>query len=135
MPLASSVGFSLRPAHTPRARAQNFIHNLSWFYGPIPAPAGFSPQSILTLVLADSHRGRGQYHLLSLPLAPPGSCGGHRYPQGQGGQKQQPGPRTPEHLETVRGETPSPRGNSHRVQFSSKPTGGVPSSAPRGLMP
>lgn len=69
------------------------------------------------LVLADSHRGRGQHHLLSLPLAPPGSGGGHRHPQGHGGQKQQPGSRAPEHLETVRGEALSTR-QLPRVQFS-----------------
>lgn len=62
------------------------------------------------LVLADSHRDLRLNDLLSLPLAPPGSSGGHSYPQGQDSQQQQPGPRTPEHLETVRGETPSPGG-------------------------
>lgn len=54
------------------------------------------------LALADSHWGLGLNDLLSLPLALRGSGGGHRCPQGQDGQQQQPGPRTPEHLETVR---------------------------------
>jgi len=62
------------------------------------------------LALADSHWGLGLNDLLSLPLALRGSGGGHRCPQGQDGQQQQPGPRTPEHLETARGETPSPEG-------------------------
>lgn len=92
------------------AGALNFSYNFGWLYGPIPATACFSSRSILTLVLADSHRDLRLNDLLSLPLAPPGSSGGHSYPQGQDGQQQQPGPRTPEHLETVRGETPSPGG-------------------------
>lgn len=92
------------------ASALNFSYNFGWFYGPIPATACFSSRSILTLVLADSHRDLRLNDLLSLPLAPPGSSGGHSYPQGQDSQQQQPGPRTPEHLETVRGETPSPGG-------------------------
>lgn len=60
------------------------------------------------LALADSQRGLGLNDLLRLPLAPPGSR--LRYPQGQDAQQQQPGARTPEHLETVRGEMPSPGG-------------------------
>lgn len=99
---------SLRRAHTPHTRALKTSAELWLALGPIPATACFSSQSVLTLALADSPWGLGLHDLLSLPLALRRSGGGHRYPQGQDGQQQQPGPRTPEHLETVRGETPSP---------------------------
>lgn len=53
--------------------------------------------------LTDSQRGLGLNDLLRLSPALRGSRGGYRCPQGQDGQQQQqPGPRTPEHLETVR---------------------------------
>lgn len=55
------------------------------------------------LALAVNQRGLGLNDLLSLPLALRRSSGGHRCPQGQNGQQQQPGSRTPEHLEKVRG--------------------------------
>lgn len=111
-PFVSTDGFSPEGVHSvhARARAQNFRHNFGRLYGPIRATTRFSPWSILTLALADSHRGLGLNGLLSLPLAPPVCSGGHRYTQGQDGQQQRPGPRTPEHLETVQGQTPSPGG-------------------------
>lgn len=95
---------SLRSAHSPHARARKTSATTSvGFTGPIPATACFSPRSVLTLALADSQRGLGLNDLLSLPLALRGSSGGHRCPQEQDGQQQQqPGPRIPEHLQTVR---------------------------------
>lgn len=91
-----------------RARKTSATTLVGFTVPSLRQPASFSPKSILTLALADRHQGRGLNHLLSLSLAPPG---GHRCPQGQDGQQQlQPEPRTPEHLETVRGGTPSPGG-------------------------
>lgn len=102
------------PSH---ARAQNFSHNLSGHRGPThpcrrPVLARLS---VLTLALTDSHRGLRLHDLLSLPLALPGSGAAHRRPQAQDGQQQQPpGSRTPEHLEWMGGESPSPGGKRPR---------------------
>lgn len=61
------------------------------------------------LALTDSHRGLRLHDLLSLPPALPGFGAAHCCPQAQDGQQQQPpGSRTPEHLEWMGGEPPSP---------------------------
>lgn len=90
--------------HTLHARARTKLHSQLWLaFWPRPEAACSSPRSVLTFALTDSQRGLGLNDLLRLSPALRGSRGGYRCPQGQDGQQQQqPGPRTPEHLETVR---------------------------------
>lgn len=65
--------------------------------------------------------------MLSLPPALPGFGAAHCCPQAQDGQQQQlPGSRTPEHLEWMGGEPPSPGCKWPRMWFFSQPAGQSP---------